>query len=184
MKYDLNEDLKIDELNLHEEMARHSQKAKKYYLEYARLKKVEFRLKEQLTLKKAQYKRDYELTRANVESEVRTSDPQEHGVEKFTEATVQNIVNRHPDNINAYNLYIDKVEEVVTDLSDVIEKKAVMKGACVLMEQNKGLLEALTRIFLSGYYSDNTVEPRIQQEKDTGKRRVQTKMLRTRKGAK
>jgi hypothetical protein len=76
------------------------------------------------------------------------------------------------------------VEEVVTDLSDVIEKKAVMKGACVLMEQNKGLLEALTRIFLSGYYSDNTVEPRIQQEKDTGKRRVQTKMLRTRKGAK
>ena len=132
---DIKEILKVDRHNLHEEWERHPQ----IYMEWAeKWAKALFR--------RDKLKEKMELIKAKLDGQIRENPEMFGFTKKPTEAAISAAITKSDEYRKALNAFFKATEEV-----------NLMASIKTSLEHRKKALEALTQLFIAGYYAEPTL---------------------------
>ncbi|RLC88853.1 MAG: hypothetical protein DRJ03_01035 [Chloroflexi bacterium] len=148
------EDVRIDENSLDEELMRQPQLVVQYGNIAAEKRSEKERLRELVSLVRAEAKQQLEKERALVELTIRRSGPEQYGVEKLTEAVVQALVNEQDRYHDALEEYSDAIKTAIYDYSEAVKQHTAYKSAMEAFRDRRYALESLIKLQLSGFYGE------------------------------
>lgn len=134
---EIEKDLEIDKDNLDIECIDQARRFMKWSVTYAESIRT-----------RDEAKRKASIVRSNINLDVR-SRPEEYGLTKTTESTIEAVVNSH-----------EEVNTAETAVSDAQYAVNIFSAAKEALDQRRAMLERLVSLYISGYYA----QPRLGTE--------------------
>jgi hypothetical protein len=149
---DFIDQLSIDIFSLEEECAAQPQKFMKVAEQYA-----------EAILEKEMAKRNVKVVTARTALSIRQSDPEDYGLTKWTEASIQAVIDKHPDILAAEESYFQTIRNL-----------ELLKAGKEAYMDRRSQLTNLVSLRNAQYYADPTKEA---ERRETRARQIQEDML-------
>lgn len=174
------EDIVIDETDLVNELIKQPQLVVQYGDSFAERRAEKERLREMMTLVRAEAKQQLEQDRALIELVIRRARPEDYNVEKLTESVVQALINETDEFELARQKYSATIKEVIDNYADAVREHTSYKTAMEAFRDRRYGLEGMIKLFLTGHYGEVRVEDagtaneQIKQTIAKGRKSLQT----------
>lgn len=149
----IEQDLKIDLLDLANEAARQPDLYHKWANRYAEAHSTKVKVRELSKVEKIRIKQAFDDKRAAVEQDVRINWGDYSG-DKKTEGGIAAIVSVHPDFKKAQETYLNSLSLLNQQIVDATHEDLILEAARDAMLQRHQSIKIAGELYLGGYFSD------------------------------
>jgi hypothetical protein len=172
----IENNLKIDLLDLANDAAMQPTLYHQWAVKYAEAHSAKVKIRERARVEKIRLKQILDERRAELDLTIREN-WESYSVEKKTEGGVTAMLSNHADFKKAQDEYLIALSQLNQELADATHEDLIMEAARDAMQQRQQSIKTAAELYLGGYFSETTkvVDADHQLTKESSQR-VQQKM--------
>jgi len=155
----IEQDLKIDLLDLAADASRQPGLYHKWATRYAEAHSIKVKIREAVKIEKIRAKQVFDERRAEIEADIRAN-WDSYSSEKKTEGGVQTLLANHQDFKKAQEQHLLTLAMLNQQVVDATHEDLILEAARDAMQQRQQSIKTATDLYLGGYFSDTGFDKR------------------------